>query len=99
MDFIGLSRYVLGVYNSNTKVMKMYDTEIVTLQPKVLGTLNLMLPCLKAELAEKSNFLALRGREVLTKTKKRMELTHNYEIMDILWKIISHYFYFTESFC
>ena len=39
VEFIGLSRYVLGVYNSNTKVMKMYDTEIVTLQPKVLGTL------------------------------------------------------------
>ena len=58
-----------------------------------------MLSCLKAELAEKSNFLALRGREVLTKTKKRMELTHNYEIMDILCKIISHSFYFTESFC
>ncbi|XP_015763541.1 PREDICTED: DNA-directed RNA polymerase I subunit RPA49-like [Acropora digitifera] len=47
MDYVGqnfgefsrsntMCKYVLGVYNSNTKVMKMYDTEIVTLQPKVL---------------------------------------------------------------
>ncbi|KAM7443963.1 DNA-directed RNA polymerase I subunit RPA49 [Porites harrisoni] len=31
-----LCRYVLGVYNSRTEVMKMYDTEMITLQPKVL---------------------------------------------------------------
>ncbi|XP_074619374.1 DNA-directed RNA polymerase I subunit RPA49-like isoform X1 [Acropora palmata] len=47
MDYVGqnfgefsrsntMCKYVLGVYNSTTKVMKMYDTEIVTLQPKVL---------------------------------------------------------------
>ncbi|XP_058968336.2 DNA-directed RNA polymerase I subunit RPA49 [Pocillopora verrucosa] len=32
----GLCKYVLGVYNERTEVMKMYDTEMVTLQPKVL---------------------------------------------------------------
>ena len=34
-----ICRYVLGVYNSSTEVMKMYDTEMITLQPKVLGKL------------------------------------------------------------
>lgn len=36
-----MCKYVLGVYNSNTEVMKMYDTEIITLQPKVLVDANL----------------------------------------------------------
>ena len=37
IDFKMCYRYVLGVYNERTEVMKMYDTEMVTLQPKVLG--------------------------------------------------------------
>ena len=32
-------RYALGVYNSKTEVMKIYDTEMITLQPKVIGKL------------------------------------------------------------
>ena len=35
-----ICRYVLGVYNSRTEAMKMYDTEMITLQPKVLGKLS-----------------------------------------------------------
>ena len=31
------SRYVLGVYDKKTEVMKMYDTEMITLQPQILG--------------------------------------------------------------
>ena len=31
------SRYVLGVYDKKTEVMKMYDTEMMTLQPQILG--------------------------------------------------------------
>ena len=30
-------RYVLGVYNKRSEVMKMYDTEMITLQPQILG--------------------------------------------------------------
>ena len=40
-----ICRYVLGVYNSRTEVMKMYDTEMITLQPKVLGKLSEGLIC------------------------------------------------------
>ena len=32
-----VSRYVLGVYDKKTQVMKMYDTEMITLQPQILG--------------------------------------------------------------
>lgn len=34
----GLCKYVLGVYDKKTEVMKMYDTEMITLQPQILGT-------------------------------------------------------------
>lgn len=30
-------RYVLGVYDKRTEVMKMYDTETITSQPQILG--------------------------------------------------------------
>ncbi|KAL9971833.1 hypothetical protein ACROYT_G018044 [Oculina patagonica] len=33
----GLCKYVVGVYNKRTEVMKMYDTEMITLQPQILA--------------------------------------------------------------
>lgn len=30
-------RYALGVYDKKTEVMKIYDTEMITLQPQILG--------------------------------------------------------------
>lgn len=71
-----LCKYVLGIYNERTEVMKIYDTEMVTLQPKVLDATSAETNQEEDEEDGKIDLTFLQKRDLLTeafggKRKKR----------------------------